>query len=416
MSDKKWLVPDVVDPAEKVCVRLEIPKDVKHIAAFWGALEQLSKAYNWEDSYDTGSDTAYVWRDIIEAAAGQVQIGENCMLDCEDVEDCLETSTIITTIEADIVINEGDIVTNTTNITEIVTNPPDGNVYPDAPTIETDPACGAAFYIVAAIRAFILDAEGWNGTYTDETDTLENIIDVFAWQWSWLYDLLAYLFDPSPPASVLTDYDAQQDDMRQQLYCTSFDKPLFVTYVRTLTNGNAIADFIDCIALSTWSSWHAVGQSDLTQDCEDLCPPEGWGNDFDFTIEAYEWVQRDPNDGEHIAGNYWQSQQDIYTSLTIDLWLPSPVTITRVRVEYDQVIGWGSNHNKTVLTNGIPETVETFEYQNFQGAGVQDDSGEWGAIEKVSVVIRDVDETLLFRCARVTIYGEGINPELGVDI
>lgn len=92
MTDKKWLVPDVVNPTETVCVLIEIPNDFKHIAAFFGAIEQLAKAYNWEDSYGDGSLTAFVWRDVIEVAANLVRTGEACM-DCEDVRDCLDVDT-----------------------------------------------------------------------------------------------------------------------------------------------------------------------------------------------------------------------------------------------------------------------------------------------------------------------------------
>lgn len=112
MSEKKWLVPDVVDPEAKVCVQLEIPNDVKHIAAFWGALGLLSKAYNWEDSYGNGSQAAYVWRDIIEQAAQDVRDGVNCdmPIDCDEVETCLEASPIIAALQAQVTSNDTDIV------------------------------------------------------------------------------------------------------------------------------------------------------------------------------------------------------------------------------------------------------------------------------------------------------------------
>lgn len=87
MTDKKWLVPDVIDPVGRICVQLEIPDDMLHIAAFFGALELLGEAYNWEDSYADGSGAAYVWQAIIANAANLVRIGENCM-DCETLHDC----------------------------------------------------------------------------------------------------------------------------------------------------------------------------------------------------------------------------------------------------------------------------------------------------------------------------------------
>jgi len=273
MKEKKWLVPDVIDPVEKVCVQLEIPNDVKHIAAFWGALEQLGKAYNWEDSYADGSETAYVWQDVLEGASEAVKVGENCMLDCDDVEDCLETSTIINVIEGDVITNETNITNNTTNITHCTENPTDGTWYPDAPDVETDPdpACGAAFYIVQELRVFIVDLEASDTTYPTLFDAIAAwLAGAFPFTATLLIEVLTSIFGGAP--SVLTDYDAQLDEMREELYCNGFDKSTFSTFVRTLTGGNPIADYIDCVGLSAWQQWYTVGANDLSQDCSSYCP------------------------------------------------------------------------------------------------------------------------------------------------
>lgn len=273
MRDKKWLIPDVIDPPETICVQLEIPNDTLHIAAFWGALEQLGKAYNWEDSYVTGSQTAYVWQAIIQTAANFVRIGEQCMPDCNDVEDCLETSTIINIIEGDVITNETNITNNTTNITHCTENPPDGTWYPDPPDVEVDPdpACGAAFYIVQQLRVFIVDLEASDTTYPTLFDAIEAwLADPFPFTASLLITVLTSIFGGAP--SVLTDYDAQLDDMREELYCNGFDKTTFSTFVRTLTGGNPIADYLDCVGLSAWQQWYTVGANDLSQDCSSYCP------------------------------------------------------------------------------------------------------------------------------------------------
>ncbi len=89
MSEKKWVVPSVIDPAAKVCVQLEIPNEAMHIAAFWGALEQLTKAYNWQDSYIDGSAVAYVWRDVVSLAAQAVRDGQNCVGEFTETDDCI---------------------------------------------------------------------------------------------------------------------------------------------------------------------------------------------------------------------------------------------------------------------------------------------------------------------------------------
>ena len=110
-----WTLPLVIDPVETVCVQIQIPKDENHIAAFWGALEALNKAWNWQYTDDhKGSQTARVWQKYIDAAAESVRIGDSCIMpiDCNEVEACLTTSPIIAQMNADITANTGDIALN----------------------------------------------------------------------------------------------------------------------------------------------------------------------------------------------------------------------------------------------------------------------------------------------------------------
>jgi len=75
----KWLLPTVISPPDTICVEIEIPNDDGHIRAFWGAINELAMAWNWEESYDAGSDVAYVWNSAIELAVEKVRTGVNCM-------------------------------------------------------------------------------------------------------------------------------------------------------------------------------------------------------------------------------------------------------------------------------------------------------------------------------------------------
>lgn len=111
MTTGKWLVPDNINPPESVCVQIQVPNDMKHIAAFWGALNELALAWNWEDSFQDGSTVAYLWRDILETAIEAVRNGVNCQMpiDCNDVEACLATSAIIANLQAQITSNDNDI-------------------------------------------------------------------------------------------------------------------------------------------------------------------------------------------------------------------------------------------------------------------------------------------------------------------
>jgi len=120
---KAWLLPAVVDPVETVCVQIQVPKDDAHIQAFFGALQALGMWWNWErDDSKTALDTSIVWQRQIELAGQAIRDEENCMVDCTDIEDCLETSTTIIGINVDIDINETNITNNETNITVNETN------------------------------------------------------------------------------------------------------------------------------------------------------------------------------------------------------------------------------------------------------------------------------------------------------
>ncbi len=363
MKEKKWLVPDVIDPVEKVCVQLEIPNDVKHIAAFWGALEQLSKAYNWEDSYGDGSQTAYVWRDAIAGASEAVKIGENCMLDCDDVEDCLETSSIIDIIEIDIINNEADIIINTTEITEntteitnITLNPPDGSTYPDAPDvdIDPDPACGAAYYAVAELRAWIAEVEGLPATYPTILDAMVALLaGILSLSFVMVIDLLENIYIVPTPPSILPDFDAQLDEMRERLYCEGFDKPDFEDYVRTtLTNGDAIADYIAGVAFVTWQQWYTTGSTDLTQDCSAyLCGT--WCYRFDFTLGSGVWTIIHGSVGANgIESADYNDAGVYYNASEVRLDLTAYPTVTSLRATghcvdssvHNTIIFWWLDH------------------------------------------------------------------------
>lgn len=63
----RYVLPEVVDPPERVCFQVYVPKDRQHIAAFLGAIYGLSKPYEWEnDSAHTAIAVGRVWREIFD--------------------------------------------------------------------------------------------------------------------------------------------------------------------------------------------------------------------------------------------------------------------------------------------------------------------------------------------------------------
>lgn len=63
-KDNGYLLPSVVDPP-RVSFCISIPNETNHLLAFWGALDQLGKWWNWQkDGTHTAKDVADVWADV----------------------------------------------------------------------------------------------------------------------------------------------------------------------------------------------------------------------------------------------------------------------------------------------------------------------------------------------------------------
>jgi hypothetical protein len=61
----RWELPSEIDPAERICFVVSVPKNRGHIAAFRGALLELARWYSWkEDEAHTAALVANVWKDI----------------------------------------------------------------------------------------------------------------------------------------------------------------------------------------------------------------------------------------------------------------------------------------------------------------------------------------------------------------
>jgi len=61
----RWVLPAVVDPPGRVCFQILVPDEPQHIAAFYGALYDLAKPYNWgNDDAHTAIAVGAVWNEI----------------------------------------------------------------------------------------------------------------------------------------------------------------------------------------------------------------------------------------------------------------------------------------------------------------------------------------------------------------
>jgi hypothetical protein len=63
----KWVLPTIVHPAGEVCYTIRVPNEIQHIAAFLGAIYNLSSAAQWQDdTAHTAKDVAKVWQVIFD--------------------------------------------------------------------------------------------------------------------------------------------------------------------------------------------------------------------------------------------------------------------------------------------------------------------------------------------------------------
>lgn len=64
-KDGGWPLPETINPENEICVTLNIPDEPRYIAAFWGALYELTYWNNWQrDPSHKGAQVAAVWKSI----------------------------------------------------------------------------------------------------------------------------------------------------------------------------------------------------------------------------------------------------------------------------------------------------------------------------------------------------------------
>lgn len=68
----KWVLPEVINPPKRICFQIQVPDEKYHIAAFLGALYNLTSAIFWADDVDhTAKQVAAVWQDIFDNLSRQ---------------------------------------------------------------------------------------------------------------------------------------------------------------------------------------------------------------------------------------------------------------------------------------------------------------------------------------------------------
>lgn len=234
---------------------------------------------------------------------------------CEDVEDCLETSVIINTLETNIATLETNVTTITNQVNEIEDCGCGGNTYPEgAPsyedegvTPESSAVCGAAYYIAAKLLAHIASVLSDAETISLD-EFLENFLTLGGFQAGALKILWDYVIANAYP-TLAAEVAATQDIVAEAFFCNLLDRDLARAEIEANTTLSAevkatLLSGLDSVSDGKLAMWAFVGGEANEADCSGMC----------------EWVIAWDFDGSYVPQD---DENAIYTG---DHWVPSGAT------------------------------------------------------------------------------------------
>lgn len=188
--------------------------------------------------------------------------GESCVIDCGEVDDCLETSEIISVLETDTAANTTKSTNNEESLENLFDNPQDGNLYnPVIPGGQSDSACQMAGYIADKLETFITEVD----TYGTEPDVLTALFAALNGEYFYSLDILTsvitnFVIGGALPLAPV--YTSQKQEILDYMYCEDdFTKDGVASFaIANLTRGQEIGDEINCVALSVWQQWQTLGE------------------------------------------------------------------------------------------------------------------------------------------------------------
>jgi len=74
-ASARYALPDVVNPNKRRCIQIQVPDNIFHLAAFYGQMWALARAYSWgNDEAHTALEVAKVWQDVFDG----IRVCEPC--------------------------------------------------------------------------------------------------------------------------------------------------------------------------------------------------------------------------------------------------------------------------------------------------------------------------------------------------
>lgn len=331
MSSKRgYDLPEVIDPDNRLCVTVLVPDDVRHIAAFFGALTALGQHWNWDDD-GTGRkfDVARVWDEIAQQSQAKFAIGDcdsvaeyrvqNCYLEVRYSGDANWTQL------AYVCGQDGeDGAPGAPGEKGDKGDPGDCNCAPELP-IEPDGTgnvrrCNAVWELTTWLFETYNDVIDQAEAADDKVDFLLKILGLFT---SWTYfsplmlEVYQAIIDATFSAARAWDTVEQRSDFAENLYCwvdahgfiTEEKWIAFVEYYKSVigVDGAAFGLTLNAVTYEGISYYLAAGSYGNDEVCLGWsCEGEyDWCVEFDFSTDAYSsiWhIQDNPQTVQGVPG------------------------------------------------------------------------------------------------------------------
>lgn len=428
----KWVLPETIDPEERLCFTIQVPNEVYHIAAFRGALWNLCSAVNWQDDPDhKAKDVANVWREIYDEV-------DACLMAVTDVRQNDETPCIL-----EKKIDDGDWeefanlqlcpprIRRLNGVLQFFDggtwiplpegdgdDPMDGVLEPQWTTPPTGQTgnCLAAENITALLQSQVLE---WSAALTAGAIAL-GIATIITGV------LSAFFIPPATPAilsfgTVLIGIGAS--GLESAFTTEVYDRFKCIVNCHAESDGSITVDDYDAIIadieaetgtawelIPTWMSFlgavgvtRAAASAGITSgDCDDcLC---GWCHTFDFTVDDQDFIANTSPQlrAVYVAGVGWKHSSERNDRITAYIYPGVTFNFTFATVVITSCDGV-SNIGHGWFSPAFTACVDGVSTSNVPESGVPG----WG----FDVVTNDAVDPAV---TSVTIYGNGENP-FGTD-
>lgn len=461
-------IPSVINPTETQCFRVFVPANDDHVRIFYGALNLLTKWWNYERTGDTqGSQTAQVWREVVESIS-------DCLGPEMGVEDIRATDCVIE-YKKD---GEWHVLLDVSECGGVGPAGPPGPPGPQGPQGETGAtgaqgpagdagsitsysgtggnisddelrcnfATGVSKYIIRELRDSLEEIRSYllaGVILIEAVSNLVEIIPIIGPAVDALTSLATDLAEKDMLDLIALCDEDREEEITCQLICWMLERqpeggtweiedmewliwdklqawalvqlpigPFLTFWWQTL------AIWLGAVSINglLFRGRMALDNSadcDFCDDCPDP-PPAEWCYTFDFTVTDGDFINpTTPPRGVWVNGVGWDKSFGTNCGVYIYRAFAETV-ITRVEVEYDLESTSGTRRSLFFIGNGST-VIDTPIDANSAGLGqIKTADGSWTATNiqfrndtRSSANCQPADVSIV---KRITVYGEGVNP------